>query len=65
MYSFGSVSSVGSWFCISVTRSSRKSLAEMVAEPESELLELLLLVEPEPEVELESSGASVCPAVIA
>src|SRR5579863_1209919 len=34
MYSFGSVSAVGSWFCISVTSSVRKSLAEMVAELE-------------------------------
>src|SRR5580698_524291 len=33
MYSFGSVSAVGSWFCISVTRSVRKSLAEMVVSP--------------------------------
>ena len=32
MYSLGSVSAVGSWFCISVTSSVRKSLAEMVAE---------------------------------
>ncbi len=32
MYSLGSVSAVGSWFCISVTSSVRKSLAEIVAE---------------------------------
>src|ERR1700739_487630 len=38
MYSFGSVSAVGSWFCISVTRRVRKSFAEMVAESSAELL---------------------------
>ena len=32
MYSLGSVFAVGSWFCISVTSSVRKSFAEMVAE---------------------------------
>ena len=40
MYSLGSVFAVGSWFCISVTSSVRKSLAEMPAE---ELLELSVL----------------------
>src|SRR5580693_6171663 len=38
MYSLGSVSAVGSWFCISVTSNVRKSFAEMVAESLSELL---------------------------
>jgi hypothetical protein len=42
MYSFGSVSAVGSWFCISVTRRVRKSLAEIVAESELAELELAL-----------------------
>ena len=42
MYSLGSVSAVGSWFCISVTSRVRKSLAEMVAESLAALLELLV-----------------------
>ena len=42
MYSFGSVSAVGSWFCISVTSSVRKSLADIVAELSLESLELLV-----------------------
>jgi hypothetical protein len=62
MYSLGSVSEVGSWFCISVTSSVRKSLAEMVA-PSSELLVLLV-----PDVALAMGVAalrvSACPAVI-
>jgi hypothetical protein len=62
MYSLGSVSEVGSWFCISVTSSVRKSLAEMVA-PSFELLVLLV-----PDVALAMGvtafGVSACPAVI-
>jgi hypothetical protein len=42
MYSLGSVSAVGSWFCISVTNKVRKSLAEMVAEELPELPVLLV-----------------------
>ena len=38
----GSVSAVGSWFCISVTSRVRKSLAEMVAESLLALLALLV-----------------------
>jgi hypothetical protein len=38
MYSLGSTSAVGSWFCISVTSRVRKSLAEMEAESLVELL---------------------------
>jgi hypothetical protein len=66
MYSLGSVSEVGSWFCISVTSSVRKSLAEMVAE--------LSLESPLPLAPLVPDGAlamgvaalrvSACPAVI-
>lgn len=37
MYSLGSVSAVGSWFFISVTRSVRKSLEEMEEAPLSVL----------------------------
>jgi hypothetical protein len=63
MYSLGSVSAVGSWFCISVTSSVRKSLAEMVAELSLESLEPLV-----PDVELAMGVAalrvSACPAVI-
>jgi hypothetical protein len=44
MYSLGSVSAVGSWFCISVTSKVRKSLAEMVAEELPELPVLLVPV---------------------
>jgi hypothetical protein len=72
MYSFGSVSAVGSWFCISVTSSVRKSFAEIVAEsPESpDPLDPLVPVVP---VVLDvplSSGetmfiAALCAAVIA
>ena len=43
MYWFGSVVAVGSWFCISVTSSVRKSLADMVAD---ELLVPLVLLVP-------------------
>jgi hypothetical protein len=43
MYSLGSVSAVGSWFCISVTSKVRKSLADMVAESLPELSELSAL----------------------
>ena len=42
MYSLGSVSAVGSWFCISVTSRLRKSLADIVADDVSELLVLLV-----------------------
>ena len=42
MYSLGSVSAVGSWFCISVTSSVKKSFAEMVAESPLASLELPL-----------------------
>ena len=52
MYSFGSVAAVGSWFCISVTKSERKSFAEMVAE----LLLALLLLPLVPEVPLLALG---------
>ena len=66
MYSLGSVSEVGSWFCISVTSSVRKSLAEIVAELPLESLELLVL--PVPDVALAMGVAalrvSACPAVI-
>ncbi len=65
MYSLGSVSAVGSWFCISVTSRVRKSLAEMVAEELPALAELLFA--------LAAAGAaamgfapvpvSACPAV--
>jgi hypothetical protein len=44
MYSFGSASAVGSWFCISVTNRVRKSLAEIVAESLLASLELLVLL---------------------
>jgi hypothetical protein len=42
MYSLGSVSAVGSWFCISVTSSVKKSLDDIVAAELLELLELLV-----------------------
>ena len=42
MYSFGSVSAVGSWFCISVTSKVRKSLAEIVADELPALFVLLV-----------------------
>jgi hypothetical protein len=69
MYSLGSVSEVGSWFCISVTKSVRKSLAEIVAELSLESPELLVLLVPDvPDVELAMGVAalrvSACPAVI-
>jgi len=65
MYSLGSVSAVGSWFCISVTSRVRKSLDEMVDE-------LLLLVEvselPDPVAALARGVAlapvSACPAAM-
>jgi hypothetical protein len=58
----GSVSAVGSWFCISVTRSVRKSLAEMVAE---EPLESLVLLESVAVLAIGVAPApvSACPAV--
>jgi hypothetical protein len=43
MYSFGSVSAVGSWFFISVTSNVRKSLAEMVDDELLVSLELLVV----------------------
>jgi hypothetical protein len=69
MYALGSVSEVGSWFCISVTSNVRKSLAEMVAELSLEsLLPLVLLVLLVPDVALAKGvaalGVSACPAVI-
>jgi hypothetical protein len=77
MYSFGSVSAVGSWFCISVTNSVRKSLAEIVESLlESSELSLPLvpvvpfvpLVPPlplvEPAIGVASIPFSACPAVI-
>jgi hypothetical protein len=66
MYSFGSVSAVGSWFCISVTSSVRKSLAEIVAElllVSSELsvplVPLVPLVPPVPLVEPDIGVAAI------
>ena len=53
MYSLGSVVAVGSWFCISVTSSVRKSFAEMLAD---EVFELLLALVPFVEA---SMGAAV------
>jgi hypothetical protein len=66
MYSFGSVSAVGSWFCISVTSSVRKSLAEIVAEPLLESLELLVLLVPDVGLAMGIAvlRVSTCPAVI-
>ena len=65
MYSLGSVSAVGSWFCISVTSSVRKSLAEMAAEELLESLELLELLEPVAVLAMgvAPATASACPAV--
>jgi hypothetical protein len=65
MYSLGSVSAVGSWFCISVTSKVRKSLAEMLAE---ELLALLVLLAPLVAAAVLAMGVallpvSACPAV--
>jgi hypothetical protein len=66
MYSFGSVSEVGSWFCISVTSSVRKSLAETVAELVLESLELLVLLVPDVALAMGVAAlrVSACPAVI-
>lgn len=66
MYSLGSVSAVGSWFCISVTSRVRKSLAEIVAELSLESLELLELFAPEVELAIGVAAlrVSACPAVI-
>jgi hypothetical protein len=69
MYSFGSVSAVGSWFCISVTNKVRKSFAEMVAESPLELSALLAaFAAPAPAVEdaigFAPFAVSACPAVI-
>jgi hypothetical protein len=66
MYSLGSVSEVGSWFCISVTSRVRKSFAEMVAELSLESPEPLVLLVP---VVVLAMGVAVlrvstCPAVI-
>jgi hypothetical protein len=55
MYWLGSAFAVGSWFCISVTKSERKSFAEMVAELLLALL-LLPLVPLVPEVPLLALG---------
>ena len=65
MYSFGSVSAVGSWFCISVTNSVRKSLAEMVAELPLESLELFAPLLPDVELAMGAAALRVnaCPAV--
>jgi hypothetical protein len=54
MYSLGSVSAVGSWFCISVTNRVRKSLAEMVDES---LLVLLVVASTLAVVLLEAAAA--------
>jgi hypothetical protein len=66
MYSLGSVSAVGSWFCISVTSSVRKSLAEMVAELSLVSLEPLLPLVPDVELAMGVAAlrVSACPAVI-
>jgi alkylhydroperoxidase/carboxymuconolactone decarboxylase family protein YurZ len=68
MYSLGSVSAVGSWFCISVTSKVRKSLAEMVAEELVELLALLVPLAAGDAAALALGVAvfpvSACPAVI-
>jgi hypothetical protein len=66
MYSLGSVSAVGSWFCISVTSRVRKSLAEIVAELSFELSELLVLLVPDVELAMGVAAlrVSTCPAVI-
>ena len=65
MYSFGSVSAVGSWFCISVTNSVRKSLAEMAAELPLESLELFVPLLPDVELAMGVAALRVnaCPAV--
>ncbi len=67
MYSLGSVSAVGSWFCISVTSSVRKSLADMVAELSLESLELLVPLVPDVGLVAVGEAAlpdSICPAVV-
>jgi uncharacterized membrane protein len=60
------VSEVGSWFCISVTSSVRKSLAETVAELVLESLELLVLLVPDVALAMGVAAlrVSACPAVI-
>jgi hypothetical protein len=60
------VSEVGSWFCISVTSSVRKSLAEIVAELSLESFELLVLLVPEGSLAMGVAAlrVSACPAVI-
>jgi hypothetical protein len=67
MYSLGSVFAVGSWFFISVTRSVKKSLAEIVAELLLESLELLVPLVPVVEAVMGVAAfpASAWPAVIA
>ena len=57
---------VGSWFCISVTSSVRKSLAETVAELVLESLELLVLLVPDVALAMGVAAlrVSACPAVI-
>jgi hypothetical protein len=63
MYSLGSVLAVGSWFCISVTKRVRKSLAEMVAELLVVLLELLVASALAPEVlDVAAMGFALAPA---
>ena len=66
MYSLGSVSAVGSWFCISVTSRVRKSLAEMVAELLLALLELLVLLAPlaDPAIGVAALPVRACAAVM-
>ena len=66
MYSFGSVSAVGSWFCISVTSSVRKSFAEIVAESPLASLDPLVPLVPLEELAMGIAvlPASACPAVI-
>jgi hypothetical protein len=66
MYSLGSVSEVGSWFCISVTRSVRKSLAEMAAELSLESPELLAPLVPDVTLSMGVAAlrVSAWPAVI-
>jgi hypothetical protein len=63
MYSLGSVSAVGSWFCISVTSRVRKSLAEIVAEESPASLESLLLLVPVLELAAGAAIAAACAAV--
>jgi hypothetical protein len=66
MYSFGSVSAVGSWFCISVTSSVRKSFAEIVAESPLASLDPLVPLVPLEELAMGIAvlPASACPTVI-